>query len=76
MPKSFNCSGCGGQHKRPVGAKCQFKDNEDLDNSMSSSSNSVNNPDTMNHEILNALTSVSSRLTAIEQRIQKTEDQL
>ena len=76
MPKSFNCSGCGGQHKRPVGAKCQFKDNGDLDNSMSSSSNSVNNPDTMNHEILNALTSVSSRLTAIEQRIQKTEDQL
>ena len=30
----------------------------------------------MNHDILNALNSVSSRLTAIEQHIQNTEDQL
>ena len=24
MPKIFQCSGCGGQHKQPVGQKCQM----------------------------------------------------
>ena len=24
MPKVFSCSACGGQHKRPVGQKCQL----------------------------------------------------
>ena len=76
MPKNFNCSGCGGQHKRPVGAKCQFKDNVDIDNSISASSDSSNTVDTVNHEILKALTSVSSRLSAIEERMQKMEDKL
>ena len=75
MPKNFHCSGCGGQHKRPVGVKCQFKDNVESDIE-SASVNTNTNTDTVNHDILNALNSVSSRLTAIEQRIQKTEDQL
>ena len=81
MPKNFHCSGCGGQHKRPVGVKCQFKDDVNVESSSSNSINSNTNTDTntvdsVNHDILSALTSVSSRLTAIEQRIQKTEDQL
>ena len=76
MPKNFHCSGCGGQHKRPVGVKCQFKSNVDSDVNVSGINTDVNTSDTVNHEILNALTSVSSRLTAIEQHIQKTEDQL
>ena len=75
MPKNFHCSGCGGQHKRPVGVKCQFKDNVESDSKIASV-NTDTNTDTMNHDILNALNSVSSRLTAIEQRIQNTEDQL
>ena len=75
MPKNFYCSGCGGQHKRPVGAKCQYKDNVDSDVEVSDVNTNANT-DTVNHDILHALNSVSSRLTAIEQRIQKTEDQL
>ena len=81
MPKNFHCSGCGGQHKRPVGVKCQFKDDVNMENSISDSMGSAtntntNSTDTVNHDILSALTSVSSRLTAIEQRIQQTEDKL
>ena len=76
MPRNFNCSGCGGQHKRPVGVKCQLKNNIDSDVNASDINTEVNTSDTVNHDILHALTSVSSRLTAIEQRIQKTEDQL
>ena len=81
MPKNFHCSGCGGQHQRRVGVKCQFKDDVNVEssslNSISSNSNTdTNTIDTVNHDILSALTSVSSRLTVIEQHIQKTEDQL
>ena len=81
MHKNFHCSGCGGQHKRPVGVKCQFKDDVNIESTSSNSINSntntdINSADSGNHDILFALTSVSSRLTAIEQRIQKTEDQL
>ena len=75
MPKNFYCSGCGGQHKRPVGANCQYKDNVDSDVEVSDVNTNANT-DTVNHDILHALNSVSSRLTAIEQRIQNTEDQL
>ena len=79
MPKNFHCSGCGGQHKRPVGVKCQFKDDVNVESSSSNSMNSnintdTNTADSVNHDIISALTSVSSRLTAIEQRIQKTEE--
>ena len=76
MLKNFNCCGCGGQHKRPVGVKRQFRNNVDSDSSVAGGSTDGNNSDNVNHEILNALSSVSSRLSAIEQRIQKTEDQL
>ena len=75
MPKNFHCSGCGGQHKRPVDVKCQFKDNVESDIEIASV-NTDSNTVSVNHDILNALNSVSSRLTAIEQRIQNTEDQL
>ena len=36
----------------------------------------TNTTDSVNHDIISALTSVSSRLSAIEQHIQKTEEQL
>ena len=71
MPKHFDCSGWGGQHKRAVGVKCQFRNNVDSDSSVSGINTDGNTSDTVNHEILNALTSVSSRLTAIEQHIQR-----
>ena len=73
MPKNFHCSGCGGQHKRPVGVKCQFKDDVNVESSSSNSMNSnintdTNTADSVNCDIISALTSVSSRLTAIESR--------
>ena len=65
MPKHFHCSGCGGQHKRPVGAKCQFKNN-DVNISGSASMNVSNVSESVNQDIISALSDVSSRLEAIE----------
>ena len=75
MPKVFSCSACGGQHKRPVGAKCQFQTQESID---SSTSDVISNQnfDNTNTQIINALNAVSSILTAIEQRIERIEAQL
>ena len=65
MPKHFHCSGCGGQHKRPVGAKCQFKSNY-VNISGSASINVSNVSESVNQDIISALSAVSSRLEAIE----------
>ena len=73
MPKVFKCSSCGGQHKRPVGPKCQMQSTENNDTSVDTG---LDSPDDTNAPILNALTAVSSRLTAIEHRIKRTEEQL
>ena len=75
MPKVFHCSACNGQQKRPVGSKCQFKSNDVLEESTSSTS-SVHNSENLNQEILIALNSVSSRLSSIEQRMDRTEERL
>ena len=82
MPKTFKCSACKGQHQRPVGSKCEFiKMNSvsDIETDMNSAqSGSVraaaqagNNRD---NDILHALEAVSSRLSAIEQCIEPTEE--
>ena len=73
MPKIFSCSACNGQHKRPVGAKCQNKHNDLLEVSTSSTQSNENVTDSLNHEILAALNTVSSRLSTMEQRMDKTE---
>ena len=49
MPKAFHCSACNGQHKRPVGSKFQFKSNDSLEESTSSTS-SVQSSDNLNQE--------------------------
>ena len=72
MPKVFHCSKCNGQHKRPVGSKCQILE-------QSTSSTSVTGTDQTRDEsaqILSALNAVTCRLSAIEQRIDRTEEQL
>ena len=71
MPKVFKCSACGGQHKRPVGAKCQMQGIESNDATVDAG---LDSPDNTTTQILNALSAVSSRLSAIEQRIEKTEE--
>ena len=72
MPKVFHCSKCNGQHRRPVGSKCQILE-------QSTSSTSVTGTDQTRDEsaqILSALNAVTCRLSAIEQRIDRTEEQL
>ena len=72
MPKVFHCSKCNGQHKRPVGSKCQI-----MEQSTSSTSATVSDQSKdESSQILNALNAVSCRLSAIEQRIDRTEEQL
>ena len=72
MPKVFHCSKCNGQHKRPVGSKCQI-----MEQSTSSTSATVSEQSKdESSQILNALNAVSCRLSAIEQRIDRTEEQL
>ena len=75
MPKVFSCSACGGQHKRPVGQKCQVGK---LDSSSATASGVEQQgvDGGVNQEIINALSSVSSRLSAIEARIERTEQQI
>ena len=75
MPKVFSCSACGGQHKRPVGQKCQMGK---LDSSTATPSGVEQQgvDEGVNQEIINALSSVSSRLWAIEARIERTEQQI
>ena len=73
MPKIFKCSTCGSQHKRPVGVKCQMQGLENNDVTVDAG---LDSPDDINTQILNALSAVSSRLTSIEQLIEKTEEQL
>ena len=75
MPKVFSCSACGGQHKLPVGQKCQMGK---LDSSTATASGVEQQgvDEGVNQEIINALSSVSSRLSAIEVRIERTEQQI
>ena len=73
MPKVFKCCACGGQDKRPVGAKCQMQGIESNDATVDAE---LDSPDNTNTQILNAISAVSSRLSAIEQQIERTEEQL
>ena len=73
MPKVFKCSACGGQHKRPVGVKCQMQNTASADSVVDAG---LSIPGDTNTQILSALTAVSSRLMAIEQQIESTEEQL
>ena len=69
MPKVFHCSACNGQHKRPVGSKCQFKSNESLDVS-TFSNQGVQNSDNLNREILMALIFLFIYLFGVLRRFQ------
>ena len=75
MPKVVPCSACNGQHKGPVGSKCQFKSTDSLEVS-TSTTQSVPNSDHLSQEILMALNSVNSRLSSMEQRMDMTEERL
>ena len=75
MPNVFHCSACNCQQKRPVGSKCQFKNNELLEESISST-RSTQNSESLNQEILMSLNAVSSRLSSMASRMDRTEEPL
>ena len=74
MPELFHCSKCGEEHRRPVGSKCQMY----VESTLSTPTTSVgqNVDDSANSPMLSALNAVSCRLSAIEQRIDRTGEQL
>ena len=74
MTKVFHWFKCGGQHKRPVGTKCQVM-GESTSNTLASTSDR-NLDENTSSKILNALNAVSYRLATIEQRIDRLEEQL
>ena len=74
MNKIVNCTGGGEQHKRPAGKN--YPTLKNMNNDSDSDATATGSSTDINHGILSALTSVSSRLTIIETRITKTEEQL
>ena len=84
MPKNFKCSASKGQHKRPTGVNCPFVPAQETSSANSSIMNSeeandarADTPDlSRNNDILSALEAVSSRFSAIEHRIERTEERL
>ena len=62
-----------GKHKRPVGPKCQHQNNDIAESTSSGIQSTQSTSENTNAEILNA---VSYRLSAIEQMIDRTEEQL
>ena len=74
MPKLFHHSKGREKHRRPVGNKCQIYVQSNASTwTISSSQNMVENT---NSQILSTLNAVSCRLSAIELRIDRTEEQL
>ena len=67
MPKKqFDCNNCGGIHERPINSKCKVNnitDKQDEQDSMPKHSNDTN------ALILSELKSLSSRMTAMESKV-------
>ena len=82
MPKVFKYSACKGQYQRPTGTKCKYVNSinvtKDLNDSLidSESSSVTADAQSRDNDIINALQAVSSRLSTIEQRIERTEKKL
>ena len=74
MPKRFHCLKCGEEHRRSVGSKCQI--HVESTTSISTTSSGQNMDESTNSQNLSALNAVSFRLSAIEQRIDRTKEQL
>ena len=67
MPKTFNCNKCKGAHQRPINSKCQQV--VDSDNSDTSD----NETQDTNKLILQELKSLSGRMAAVEEKVNKHE---
>ena len=70
MPKTFDCNACGERHQRPNNSKCtRIIDSEPEDGI---SDTSVRQSD-INLQILNELKSLSGRMSAMEERVNRVE---
>ena len=86
MQKLYKCNVCKEQHRRPTGARCPFVQNSSTEEPINSSiMNSVDptlvtpgaqSAGLRDRDILSALEAVSSSLSAIEHRIECTEEKL
>ena len=70
MPKTFDCNACGDRHQRPINSKCtRISDSEPEDGISVTSAGQSD----INLQILNELKSLSGRMSAMEQRVDKVE---
>ena len=73
MPKVYHCSNCSSQHERPVGKKCQFKDQgeslpTDVEVAAPPSSGTL-----LSEQILLQLLQLGDKMDSMEKRVQWTE---
>ena len=73
MPKVYHCSNCSSQHERPVGKKCQFRDQgeslpDDVDVAAPPSSDIR-----VSEQILLQLQQLGEKMDSMDKRVQRTE---
>ena len=70
MPKTFDCNTCGDRHQRPINSKCTRTMDSESEDGISVASTGLSD---INLQILSELKSLSGRMTAMEQRVDKVE---
>ena len=70
MPKTFDLNACGDRHQRPINSKCTRIIDSEAEDGISVASTGQSD---INLQILSELKSLSGRMTAMEQRVDKVE---
>ena len=70
MPKTFDCNACGDRHQRPINSKCTRIMDSEAEDGISVTSAGQSD---INLQILNELKSLSGRMSAMEERVDKVE---
>ena len=70
MPKTFDCNACGDRHQRPINSKCTRTIDSEAEDGISVTSAGQSD---INLQILNELKSLSGRMSAMEERVDKVE---
>ena len=70
MPKTFDCNACGDRHQRPINSKCRRVIDSETEDNISITSAGQSD---INLQILSELKSLSGRMQAMEERVDKVE---
>ena len=70
MPKTFDCNACGDRHQRPINSKCTRVIDSEPEDGISITSAGQSD---INLQILSELKSLSGRMQAMEERVDKVE---